>query len=133
MPVNLYDPNTLQGSVWNEKDVERKRAEGFLNEDEYKELMAEKAAVEHGKWLTSPDTIEERFQMLRSARDAKLSAYDVKVAQFTRKAREGEDMEATLAAWDAYATALCELPEQAGAPWDGGGELTPWPAEPSAD
>lgn len=133
MSVNLYDPNTLQGSVWNEKDAPKKIAEGFLTEEQFKEITAAKAAEEHQKWLTSPDTVEERFRMLRSARDAKLSAYDVKVAQLTRMVREGEDMEATLTAWDAYATALCELPEQAGAPWDGGGELTPWPTEPSAD
>ncbi|MBD5585210.1 MAG: hypothetical protein HDQ88_09010 [Clostridia bacterium] len=130
MSVNLYDPKTLQGSVWNEKDVERKRAEGFLTEDEYKAIKAEEAAEAHEKWLTSPGTEEERFQMLRSARDAKLTEYDTKIAQLTRRAREGEDMESELDAWDAYATALCNLPEQKGAPWDGGGELTPWPTKP---
>ncbi|WP_300125776.1 phage tail assembly chaperone [Desulfovibrio sp.] len=40
-------------------------------------------------------------------------------------------MTAQLAAWDAYAEALCELPAQEGAPFDGGGELTPWPDAPA--
>ena len=30
----------------------------------------------------------------------------------------------------AYRTALRDLPDQPGAPWDGGGELTPWPIKP---
>lgn len=130
MSVNLYDPKTLQGSVWNEKDVPAKRAEGFLNEDEYKAVMAEKQAEDYQAWLNDPETEPERFRRLRSARDAKLVEYDTKIAQLTRMAREGEDMESELDAWDAYATALCNLPEQSGAPWDGGGELTPWPAKP---
>lgn len=30
----------------------------------------------------------------------------------------------------AYRQALRDLPDQPGAPWDGGGELTPWPIKP---
>lgn len=36
-----------------------------------------------------------------------------------------------LAAVTAYRAALRALPEQAGAPWDGGGINTPWPVKPS--
>ena len=31
----------------------------------------------------------------------------------------------------AYRQALRDLPAQSGAPWDGGGEATPWPEIPS--
>ncbi len=30
-----------------------------------------------------------------------------------------------------YRQRLRDLPEQSGAPWDGGGELTPWPEKPN--
>lgn len=127
MSVNLYDPNTLQGSVWNEKDVGRKRAEGFLNEDEFKAIMAEKAAEERQEWLMSSDTVEERFRMLRNARDAKVAACDYFILP-------DYPADSTLkAAVEAYRQELRDLPSQEGAPWDGGGELTPWPTDPLAD
>lgn len=36
-----------------------------------------------------------------------------------------------LAQVKAYRAALRDLPDQTGAPWDGGGELTPWPKKPN--
>lgn len=75
-------------------------------------------------------TQEGLFAKLRSFREVKLQDYDTKISQLERRARFGEDVASEIAAWDAYALALCNLPEQEGAPWDGGGILTPWPKAP---
>lgn len=75
-------------------------------------------------------TEAELFAQLRSIREVKFREYDEAVSQLERKARIGENVASQLAAWDAYAIALCELPEQPGAPWDGGGSATPWPVKP---
>lgn len=75
-------------------------------------------------------TEADLFAQLRSIREVKFREYDKVVSQLERKARIGEAVATQLAAWDAYAIALCELPEQPGAPWDGGGSQTPWPVKP---
>lgn len=75
-------------------------------------------------------TTEQLFAQLRSIREVKFREYDEAVSQLERRARIGENVASQLAAWDAYAIALCELPEQSGAPWDGGGSKTPWPMKP---
>lgn len=75
-------------------------------------------------------TADQLFYQLRSIREVKLREYDTKVSQLERRGRLGENVGAELAAWDAYALALCNLPEQDGAPWDGGGSQTPWPVMP---
>lgn len=74
-----------------------------------------------------PPTNEELFARLRMLRDTRLRDNDAKIAQITRRMRNGEETKAELATLDAYADALCSLPAQPGAPWDGGGPLTPWP------
>lgn len=76
---------------------------------------------------------EELFTRLRERRAERLVEYDNKISQLDRQIRENPDYaEYTLkrASWDEYATALCNLPSQDGAPWDGGGVKTPWPAKP---
>lgn len=83
---------------------------------------------------TAP-TVEQLFSQLRSMRDQKLSEYDKKVSQIERELREADEfvrpnLEHKLALWDAYADALCALPSQPGAPWDGGSSATPWPVKP---
>lgn len=61
---------------------------------------------------------------LRTARDMRLDATDkYLLADCPITAKK-------LAAVKAYRQALRDLPEQPGAPWDGGGELTPWPIKP---
>lgn len=65
-----------------------------------------------------------RFERLRAERDRRLTATDYLLMQDypldnTRKE-----------AVRLYRQALRDLPSQEGAPWDGGGESTPWPAAP---
>ena len=64
------------------------------------------------------------FASLRKERDARLSGTDkYLLADYPISADE-------LALVKIYRAALRDLPTQPGAPWDGGGELTPWPAMP---
>ena len=123
--VNLYDPETGQGSVWRAENADTKLAEGMITEAAWREMCAAKAAEERAAWLVSPETEAERFEMLRAARDAKLAGTDYLVAADYPLGEEER------AAVIAYRQALRDLPAQEGAPWDGGGEGTPWPAAPA--
>ena len=82
-------------------------------------------ALPEGALLAAPakpePTTEELFAQLRQKRDEKLLATD-----FYFMADYPADEEA-LAKVKEYRQALRDLPEQDGAPWDGGGEATPWP------
>ncbi|MDE7371596.1 MAG: phage tail assembly chaperone [Desulfovibrio sp.] len=122
--VNLYDPETGQGSVWREEDAEAKLAEGLITEAAWTEICEARAAEEYAAWLVNPDTESERFELLRQARDAKLAATDYLVAPDYPLTEEQR------AAVISYRQSLRDLPAQEGAPWDGGGELTPWPEAP---
>ena len=70
-------------------------------------------------------TAHELSTALRSQRDAKLSATDkYLLADYPISPEE-------FVAIKTYRQLLRDLPAQPGAPWDGGGELTPWPELPS--
>ncbi|MDE7370504.1 MAG: phage tail assembly chaperone [Desulfovibrio sp.] len=125
--VNLYDPATGMGSVWREEDAEAKLAEGFLTEAAWTEICEARAAEEYAAWLVDPETEPERFELLRQARDARLAATDYLVAPDYPLNEEQR------AAVMVYRQSLRDLPAQEGAPWDGGGELTPWPEAPSSE
>lgn len=72
-----------------------------------------------------PLTETEMFSELRMLRDGRLSITDkYLVADYPIIADN-------LAALKTYRQALRDLPAQPGAPWDGGGELTPWPEKPT--
>lgn len=78
--------------------------------------LAEKVSVYNGA--------EARFQRLRQERDRRLSETDFLLMP---------DYPLTPSIKQAildYRTALRDLPQQAGAPWDGGESLTPWPSKP---
>ena len=128
-------------ATWIEQDLEKK--DGFSivwNEDEeiweYVENPPEEddsQSLNDGK----PMTESELFDQLRSIRNSKLLyQYDQKISQLTRnlnlavEEEEKQSIQEKINEWYIYADELCKLPEQAGAPWDGGGELTPWPKEP---
>ena len=67
---------------------------------------------------------EQFYASLRSTRDARLAATDkYMLADYPIS-------EDNLPLVKAYRAALRDLPEQPGAPWDGGGEATPWPTMP---
>ena len=124
--VNLYALETGQGSVWREEAAEVRLAEGLVTQETWQEICAAKAAEEYAAWLASPETEAERFELLRAARDAKLAATDYLVAPDYPLT---EEQRAEVTAWR---QALRDLPAQESAPWDGGGEATPWPELPGA-
>jgi|GEM_PF-1505548 len=70
-------------------------------------------------------TTAAQFIALRSNRDALLADTDKMLLPDYPITAEA------LAQVKAYRAALRALPEQPGAPWDGGGAATPWPAAPS--
>ena len=68
--------------------------------------------------------IDEMFAALRTERDARLMGTDkYLLADYPISAAYLEDVKA-------YRTALRNLPDLPGAPWDGGGTETPWPELP---
>lgn len=73
---------------------------------------------------------------VRGERDRRMrEAYDAAVMRIGRKLRTSpaEDVsrwEAAMAAWDAYAVALCNLPGLPGFPWGGDMAAVPWPEAP---
>ncbi|MDE5879426.1 MAG: phage tail assembly chaperone, partial [Desulfovibrio sp.] len=119
------DPKTGQGSVWRAEDVELKLAEGFLTREAWEAICEERAAEAHAAWLADPASEAERFELLRMARDARLGETDYLVAPDYPLTDEQRG------AVTAYRQALRDLPAKAGAPWDGGGALTPWPEMPA--
>ena len=66
------------------------------------------------------------FAALRAARDARLASTDKMLLPDYPISAEG------LPLVKAYRAALRDLPDQPGAPWDGGGAATPWPTRPNA-
>ena len=71
-----------------------------------------------------PEPVETVFESLRASRDARLAATDKYLLA------DYPISEDNLALVKEYRTALRALPEQPGAPWDGGGDETPWPDAP---
>lgn len=70
-------------------------------------------------------TEDELFQQLRAERDRRLTATDyLMMSDYPIS----DDQRAVV---QAYRQALRDLPAQSGAPWDGGGEATPWPELPA--
>ena len=81
----------------------------------------------------APPSAPELFSRLRSGRDIRLSAvlwmrerHADELALSKETSLTPEQFSALLT----YIQALRDLPAQPGAPWDGGGELTPWPDMP---
>lgn len=79
----------------------------------------------NGAVTTEPAlTTAELFARLRASRDYNVAASDKYLLA------DYPISESDLAAVKAYRDALRALPDQPGAPWDGGGEETPWPELP---
>ena len=71
-----------------------------------------------------PPTEAELFQRLRIERDRRLAATDYLLMEDYPLDNPLKD------AVRLYRQALRDLPAQDGAPWDGGGNMTPWPTMP---
>ena len=91
-----------------------------LFEQEKARIAAEKAAQEAAE-EAEYNSDSARFGRLRQERDARIAATDYLMTS------DYPLTDTQRAAVTAYRTALRDLPAQDGAPWDGGGEETPWP------
>ena len=69
-----------------------------------------------------PLTTAQHFAALRAARDARLADTDKMLLPDYPITADALEKVKT------YRAALRDLPDQPGAPWDGGGAETPWPA-----
>ena len=80
-----------------------------------------------------PPTVEEMFTSLRSERDSRINSVLWMRERHADELELGTETSLTPERYTAlltYIQALRDLPAQPGAPWDGGGELTPWPIKP---
>ena len=85
----------------------------------------EKAAAEaEAARLAEYNGEEARFARLRAERDRRIAATDYLIMPDYPLPEDSRTVV------QAYRQALRDLPVLEGAPWDGGGEATPWPAMP---
>lgn len=106
--------------------------EGFVSGDSY--IVADFGPLPEG-WSDTPPppTTGELFSSLRSERDVRLSAVLWMRERHADELELGTETTLTPEQYTAlltYIQALRDIPAQPGAPWDGGGELTPWPELP---
>ena len=102
------------------------QAEKVRLEQEAAARAAEKAEAEAAR-LAEYNSAAARAIRLRTERDARLAVTDkYLLSDYPISAED-------LATVKAYRQALRDLPSLDGAPFDGGGELTPWPQLPSVE
>lgn len=93
--------------------------------EEEKARLEQAAAEAEAARLAEYNSEAARFERLRAERDQRLEATDYLLM-------EDYPLDNTLKeAVQLYRQALRDLPSQDGAPWDGGGEETPWPVMPA--
>lgn len=129
-PVEAGKVSVWNGTTWELKEDNRGTkywlpGDGWQTEPhEMKDL----GSLPAGAMLDRPEkpapTEAELFQQLRAERDRRLAATDYLLMPdypLNNISKEAVKM---------YRQALRDLPSQEGAPWDGGGEETPWPLMP---
>ena len=90
-----------------------------------KERLEQASAEAEAARLAEYNSEEARFERLRAERDRRLSATDYLLMP-DYPLSEGQRTVVQV-----YRQSLRDLPSQEGAPWDGGGEETPWPEMPA--
>lgn len=90
-----------------------------------KARLEQAAAEAEAARLAEYNSEEARFERLRSERDRRLAATDYLL--MPDYPLDNTHKEAVRL----YRQALRDLPALSGAPWDGGGEATPWPELPA--
>lgn len=91
-----------------------------------RDRLEQVAAEAEAARLAEYNSEEARFERLRAERDRRLTETDyLLMADYPLS----DDQRVVLRV---YRQALRDLPSQEGAPWDGGGEVTPWPEIPTS-
>lgn len=119
------------GTEW-EQVEDHKGKSGYVNGELYE--IEEYGPLPKG-WSETlpPPTVEELFDRLRSFRNAYINSVLWMRERHADEIALGKETTLTSEQYTAlltYVQALRDLPTQVGAPWDGGGELTPWPIKP---
>lgn len=91
--------------------------------EEEKARLEQAAAEAEAARLAEYNSEAARFERLRAERDRRLTATDYLLMP------DYPISDVQRAVVQAYRQALRDLPAQSGAPWDGGGESTPWPEQ----
>lgn len=90
-----------------------------------KTRLEQAAADAEAARLAEYNSEAARFKRLRAERDRRIAATDFMImADYPIPADQRTAVQA-------YRQSLRDLPAQEGAPWDGGGESTPWPDLPA--
>ncbi|WP_337509616.1 tail fiber assembly protein [Desulfovibrio sp.] len=124
---NQNDVDTMLGNGARELTAQEISAAGMIG---YEHLVSPaNTAVSEDGIITftppEPPSSESLFASFRTERDRRLAATDYLLMP-------DYPLDDTLkGAVQAYRQALRDLPSQEGAPWDGGGEDTPWPEIPN--
>ena len=133
-PPDAEDGHVLHwdGTTWNHV-ANHKGETGYVNGQPHE--IKEYGPLPEG-WSDTPPppTHEELFDRLRSFRDARISAVLWMRERHADELELGKETTLTPEQYTAlltYIQALRDLPAQPGAPWDGGGEETPWPEKPN--
>lgn len=116
------------GTAWELKEDNRGK-EYWLPGDNWQadpRVMKDLGPLPDGATFERPEpTEEEKFTLLRGMRNGKIMMTDYLLMP---DYPISDDQRAVV---QAYRQALRDLPAQSGAPWDGGGEETPWPELPA--
>lgn len=132
------DHNSLLAAGWTLLTPEQITASGMLG---YEHLVSPlNTTINDDGTITftppEPPSNDELFSRLRSERDSRLSAVLWMRERHADELELGTETSLTPEQYTAlltYIQALRDLPAQPGAPWDGGGDLTPWPELPTVE
>lgn len=115
--TTFYSPDG-NPEIWDEQP------EGYITVEEWEAARAAEAAEAEAARLAEYNSASARISRLRTKRDARLADTDKYLLADYPISSEN------LAKVKAYRQALRDLPAQEGAPFDGGGDETPWPELP---
>lgn len=132
---NDVDKNRLILTGWRELSAEEISAYGMLGYEHFVSPANTVVNADGSITFTPPElpSNDELFSRLRSERDVRLSAVLWMRERHADELELGKETSLTPEQYTAllvHIQALRDLPAQPGAPWDGGGELTPWPELP---
>lgn len=105
------------------------------NIEEYQPLLVSGDRIELSDTPPKPSD-DELFSRLRSERDTRINSVLWMRERHSDELALGKEASLTPEQYTAlltYIQALRDIPAQPGAPWDGGGELTPWPELPTVE
>lgn len=127
-PAGVGKVAVWNGTAWELKEDNRGK-EYWLPGDNWQadpRVMKDLGPLPDGATFERPEpTEEEKFTLLRGMRNGKIMMTDYLLMQDYPLDNSLKE------AVQAYRQALRDLPSQDGAPWDGGGDATPWPELPA--